>query len=140
MQVQVPHDVVCFSLSSVPSRASRAKLQRLEKETQEMEKTMEALRHTQAKCSELAKANRKLMEQTHGDQREIIRLKEELQGSKAKVREEGGGEGEDKLYVVFLCVVSAYGQTPSGDEESGAAIGGRGCCQKKDYCEYSIIW
>ena len=50
-----------------------------------MEKTMEALRHTQAKCSELEKGNKKLVEQAHVDQREIIRLKEELQGSKAKV-------------------------------------------------------
>ena len=66
-------------------RASRAKLQRLEKETQEMEKTMEALRHTQAKCSELEKGSKKLMEQTHTDRKEIIRLKEELQSTKAKV-------------------------------------------------------
>ena len=69
-----------------PPRASRAKLQRLEKETQEMEKTMEALRHTQAKCSELEKGNKKLMEQTHADRKEITKLKEELHGSKAKVQ------------------------------------------------------
>lgn len=52
---------------------------------------MEALRHTQAKCSELEKANRKLAEQTHGDQKEIIRLKEELQSCKAKVSDYGVG-------------------------------------------------
>lgn len=53
-----------------------------------MEKTMEALRHTQAKCSELEKSNKKAMEQTRADQKEIIRLKEELLGSKAKVSSE----------------------------------------------------
>lgn len=50
-----------------------------------MEQTMEALRHQKAKCSELEKANKKLMEQTHTDRKEIIRLKEELHSSKAKV-------------------------------------------------------
>ncbi len=57
----------------------------MEKETKEMEKTMEALRHTQAKCSEMEKANKKLTEQTHADRREVIKLKEELHSSKAKV-------------------------------------------------------
>ena len=51
-----------------------------------MEKTMEALRHTQAKCSELEKGNKKLTEQTHADRREIIKLKEELHSSRAKVQ------------------------------------------------------
>lgn len=67
------------------SRASKAKLKRLEKETQEMEKTMEALRHTQAKCSELEKGSKKLMEQTHVDRKVIIKLTEQLQSSKAKL-------------------------------------------------------
>ena len=46
---------------------------------------MEALRHTQAKCSELEKGNKKLMEQTHADRKEVVRLNQELQSSKAKV-------------------------------------------------------
>ena len=76
----------CFMISFlVPLRASRVKLQRLEKETQEMEKTMEALRHMQAKCSEQGKINKKLMEQTHSYRKEIIKLKEGLHSNKAKV-------------------------------------------------------
>lgn len=67
------------------SSASRAKLQRLEKETREMEKSIEALRHSQAKCSELEKINKKLQEQTHSGRKEIIKLKEELHGNMAKV-------------------------------------------------------
>lgn len=66
-------------------RASRAKLQRLEKETREMEKSMEALRHAQAKSSELEKNNKKLQEQVHTGRKEIARLKEELQVFKTKV-------------------------------------------------------
>ena len=50
-----------------------------------MEKTMEALRHTQARCSEQEKINKKLTEQTHAYTKEIVKLKRELQGSKAKV-------------------------------------------------------
>ena len=50
-----------------------------------MEKTMEALRHTQARCSEQEKINKKLTEQTHAHMKEIVKLKEELQSNKAKV-------------------------------------------------------
>ena len=66
-------------------RAQRARLQRLEKETREMEKSMEAHRHAQAKIAELEKTNKKLQKQTHADRKEIIRLKEELQSFKTKV-------------------------------------------------------
>ena len=59
-------------------RASKAKVLRLEKEAQEMEKSMEALRHAQAKCSELEKTNKKLYSQTHSDRKEIIKLREVL--------------------------------------------------------------
>ena len=57
-------------------RASKAKVLRLEKEAQEMEKSMEALRHAQAKCAELEKTNKKLYSQTHSDRKEIIKLRE----------------------------------------------------------------
>lgn len=50
-----------------------------------MEKTMEALRHSQAKVTELERTNKKLNEKVHSDMREIIRLKEEIQGYKSKV-------------------------------------------------------
>lgn len=43
------------------------------------------MRHYQAKCGELEKMNKKLQSQAHSDRREIIRLKEEVQGSRAKV-------------------------------------------------------
>jgi len=66
-------------------RASRAKLQRLEKETRELEKSIEGLRHYQAKCVELEKTNKKLQSQAHTDRREIIRLKEEIQGARTKI-------------------------------------------------------
>ena len=56
--------------------AQRAKLNRLEKETREMEKSMEALRHAQAKVSELEKTNKKLYSQSHSDRKEIIKLRE----------------------------------------------------------------
>ena len=57
-------------------RAAKAKVLRLEKEAQEMEKSMEALRHAQAKCAELEKTNKKLYSQTHADRKEIIKLRE----------------------------------------------------------------
>lgn len=60
-------------------------MQRLEKETREFEKTLEAYRHAQAKNTELEKTNKKLQKQTHADRKEIIRLKEELQSFKTKV-------------------------------------------------------
>ena len=41
-----------------------------------MEKSMEALRHAQAKCAELEKTNKKLYSQTHSDRKEIIKLRE----------------------------------------------------------------
>ncbi len=72
-------------------RASRAKLQRLEKETKDMEQTMEALRHSQAKVAELEKTSKRLQEQTHVDRRENIRLREELQALKSKVTSQLGG-------------------------------------------------
>ena len=56
--------------------ASKAKVLRLEKETKEMEKSMEAYRHAQAKCAELEKTNKKLYSQTHSDRKEIIKLRE----------------------------------------------------------------
>ena len=56
--------------------AQRAKLNRLEKETREMEKNMEALRHAQAKVSELEKTNKKLYAQNHSDRKDIIKLRE----------------------------------------------------------------
>ena len=52
-----------------------------------MEKTMEALRHSQAKLAELQKTNKKLQEQTHADRKQIVKMKEELQALKAKVKE-----------------------------------------------------
>lgn len=50
-----------------------------------MEKTMETLRHSQAKVTELEKTNKKLQKQTHADRKEIVRLKEELLSFKSKV-------------------------------------------------------
>lgn len=41
-----------------------------------MEKSMETLRHSQAKVAELEKTNKKLYSQTHDDRKEIIKLKE----------------------------------------------------------------
>ena len=41
-----------------------------------MEKSREALRHSQAKVVELEKTNRKLYAQTHSDRKEIIKLRE----------------------------------------------------------------
>ncbi len=57
---------------------------RLEKETKEMEKSMESLRHAQAKCVELEKINKKLHTQTHMDRREIIKVREEVEVLKVK--------------------------------------------------------
>ena len=68
-------------------RAAKAKMQRLERQTKEMEKQMEAYRHSQAKVAELERTNKKLYDQTHADRKEIIRLKEEMQSYKNKVRE-----------------------------------------------------
>ena len=62
-------------------------MQRLERQTKEMEKQMEAYRHSQAKVAELERTNKKLYDQTHADRKEIIRLKEEMQSYKNKVRE-----------------------------------------------------
>jgi hypothetical protein len=64
--------------------ASKAKVQRLEKERREMEKAIEGFRKSQAKLAELEKTNKKLQEQTHADRREVIRLKEELLVFKTK--------------------------------------------------------
>ena len=49
-----------------------------------MEKSMESLRHAQAKCVELEKLNKKLHTQTHTDRREIIKLREEVEVLKVK--------------------------------------------------------
>ena len=46
---------------------------------------MEALRHAQAKCSELEKTNKKLQEHALTGRKEIARLKEELQVFRSKV-------------------------------------------------------
>ena len=59
-----------------PCRASKAKVLRLEKEAREMERTLEAFRHSQAKMAELEKMNKKLYSNAHIDKREIIKLKE----------------------------------------------------------------
>ena len=57
------------------SRAARAKLQRLERENHQLEKTVATLRHAQAKAEELEKANKKLHGGAHDSRREIIKLK-----------------------------------------------------------------
>ena len=57
---------------------------RLEREAQEMEKSMESLRHAQAKAVELEKMNKKLHTQTHTDRKEIIKLREEVEVLKIK--------------------------------------------------------
>ena len=49
-----------------------------------MEKSLESLRHSQAKCVELEKMNKKLHSQTHTDRREIIRMREEVEVLKVK--------------------------------------------------------
>lgn len=49
-----------------------------------MEKSMENLRHSQAKCAELEKTSKKLYSQTHADRKEIIKLREELEVLKVK--------------------------------------------------------
>lgn len=51
-----------------------------------MEKSMEALRHAQAKSAELEKQNKKLQEHVLSGKKEVARLKEELQVFKTKVR------------------------------------------------------
>lgn len=53
-----------------------------------MEKTIESLRHSQAKVTELEKINKRLHEQSHLDKKELVKVKEELQSYKSKVREE----------------------------------------------------
>lgn len=82
---QLPVTVLSPPKITEAEMASRAKLQRLEKETREMEKSMEAFRHSQAKMAELEKTNKKLQEQTHVDRKENVKLKEELQALKAKI-------------------------------------------------------
>ena len=77
-------DMLCMWSTLIHHRASKAKVLRLEKETREMEKTVEALRHAQAKGVELEKTNKKLHAQTHSDRKEIIKLKEENEVLKVK--------------------------------------------------------
>lgn len=67
--------VVQCSPSLPVSRAARAKLQRLEKENHQLEKTVATLRHAQAKAEELEKANKRLNGAAHDSRREIIKLK-----------------------------------------------------------------
>ncbi|XP_019849313.1 PREDICTED: girdin-like [Amphimedon queenslandica] len=76
--------VLTPSRVSETDMAAKAKLQRLEKEAKEMEKTMESLRHSQAKVTELEKKNKRLQEQSHLDKKELVKLKEELQSYKSK--------------------------------------------------------
>lgn len=66
--------VQCSPSLSVP-RAARAKLQRLEKQNHQLEKTVATLRHAQAKAEELEKANKRLNGAAHDSRREIIKLK-----------------------------------------------------------------
>ena len=79
--------ILCMYTLDHTHRASKAKVLRLEKEARELEKTMEALRQSQAKAAELEKTNKKLYAQTHTDRKEIIKLRE--------VSREGGREGEE---------------------------------------------
>ena len=51
-----------------------------------MEKSAEVLRHSQAKCSELERTNKKLYGQTHADRKEIIKLKEVCGGVMSQQR------------------------------------------------------
>lgn len=76
MYTLVTHVVGCSMFPSLPvSRAARAKLQRLEKENHQLEKTVATLRHAQAKAEELEKANKRLNGAAHDSRREIIKLK-----------------------------------------------------------------
>ena len=61
-----------------------------------MEKTIESLRHSQAKVTELEKINKRLHEQSHLDKKELVKVKEELQSYKSKVREEREGGRREK--------------------------------------------
>ncbi len=49
-----------------------------------MEKTMESLRHAQAKSVELERINKQLHTQAHKDRREIIKMREEVEVLKVK--------------------------------------------------------
>ena len=72
------YSVVGVTLYTAPlpvSRAARAKLQRLEREKKQLEKTVDTLRHAQAKAEELEKTNKKLHGGAHDSRREIIKLK-----------------------------------------------------------------
>ena len=72
------HIYICTTGQCPPlsvSRAARAKLQRLERENHQLEKTVATLRHAQAKAEELEKANKKLHGGAHDSRREIIKLK-----------------------------------------------------------------
>ena len=61
-----------------------------------MEKTIESLRHSQAKVTELEKINKRMHEQSHLDKKELVKVKEELQSYKSKVREEREGGRREK--------------------------------------------
>ena len=78
MWVVCTHIYICTTGQCPPlsvSRAARAKLQRLERENHQLEKTVATLRHAQAKAEELEKANKKLHGGAHDSRREIIKLK-----------------------------------------------------------------
>ena len=85
-----------------------------------MEKTMESLRHAQAKSVELEKINKKLHMRTHTDRREIIKLREEVEVLKVKAsrvdkiqvelntqreRVEEAGRNTSKLKVCVVVVL-----------------------------------
>ena len=61
-----------------------------------MEKTIESLRHSQAKVTELEKINKRMHEQSHLDKKELVKVKEELQSYKSKVSEEREGGRREK--------------------------------------------
>ena len=71
-----------------------------------MEKSMEALRHAQAKCSELEKTNKRLQEQTLTGRKEFARLKEELQVFKTKVK------AKPLVHLFFIVVISIFSLSP----------------------------
>ena len=64
-----------------------------------MEKSMEALRHAQAKSAELEKNNKRFQEQVLAGRKEIARLKEELQVFKTKVLTSTIGPRTSKVYI-----------------------------------------
>ena len=64
--------------------ATRAKMRHMEKEKEEMKKTMETLKLVQAKYSEQEEVNKRLTDQTHSYLKDTLKLKEDLHRCKAK--------------------------------------------------------